>query len=83
MGCITASGWRVGLSPTVVGAKASDDIVASGWRVGLSPIVSGALVCTVEEFHYLEVTPDTVWLTANFGSSAEFMVVSNVNWKIE
>lgn len=83
MGCITASGWRVGLSPTVVGVKASDDLVASAYRVGVSPIVSGALVCTVSELQYLEVTPDTVWLTADYGSEAEFMVVSNVNWKIE
>lgn len=41
------------------------------------------LVCTVGGTPYLEVSPDVVWLLPENAFNADFVVYSNVTWKIE
>lgn len=41
------------------------------------------LVCTVGGTPYIEVSPDVVWLLPDKSFNAEFVVYSNVTWKIE
>lgn len=41
------------------------------------------LVCTVGGTPYLEVSPDVVWLLPENAFNADFVVYSNVTWRIE
>lgn len=42
-----------------------------------------SLVCTTPSQFYLEVVPETIWLTKDNGFSEQVEVKSNVEWTIE
>lgn len=81
MGCIHISATRVGGS---VSAKATIETTSiSATRVGELPNPMAQIVCIFSNDSYIQVSPDTVWLTPSNGFSADFVVVSNVSWIVE
>lgn len=83
MGCITASGYRVGHSLDVVGYKATPSVVASGYS-RYSPIqASGVAVCPLTSAPYISITPQVIWLTEANNFMGRIDVDSNTNWRIE
>ena len=83
MGCISASGYRLGQSLEVSGYKATPSVAASGFSRYAPLQVSGVAVCPLTTAPYIEVTPQVIWLTPENLFSDDFDVVSNVKWKIE
>lgn len=83
MGCITASGYRLGNSIEVEGHKAFPSVVGSGFN-RYSPIQASAYaVCPLTSAAFVEVTPQIMWLTEADGYSGVFEVNSNANWIVE
>ena len=83
MGCITASGYRLGQSIEVSGYKATPSVAASGFSRYAPLQVSGVAVCPLTTAPYIEITPQVIWLTEANGYSGIFEVVSNAKWNIE
>lgn len=84
MGCIVASGRRVGQSLRARAERVGESLKASAKRVGGNLRVTAGLVCSTSSVDaFLKVSPDTVWLTPSNSFSADFMIVSNVSWRVE
>ena len=82
MGCITASGYRLGQSIEVSAYKATPSVAASGFSRYAPLQVSGVAVCHLTTASYLEITPQVIWLTESNGYSDYFDVESNTDWKV-
>lgn len=83
MGCITASGYRLGQSIEASGHKAFPSVVVSGFN-RYSPIQASAYaVCPLTSAAFVEVTPQIMWLTEANGYSGVFETKSNTNWIVE
>lgn len=83
MGCISASGYRIGQSLEVSGYKAHPNLSAAGYSRYQPIRVSGVAVCPLTSAPYIEVTPQVVWLTPENLFSGDFDIISNVKWLIE
>ncbi len=84
MGCIVATGRRIGQSLRAYAERVGESLEVTAMRVGGNLRMTAGLVCSTSDFKaYLEVSPETVWLTPSNGFSADFVVVSNVSWKVE
>lgn len=58
------------------------DVIAN--RTGGNLRITAGLVCdTAAAEYYLQVSPQTVWLTPSNNFSDDFIVVSNVSWRVE
>lgn len=82
MGCISASGYRLGQSLEVSGYKVTPSVAASGFSRYVPLQVSGVAVCPLTTAPYIEVTPQVIWLTEGNGYSDYFDVESNTDWKV-
>lgn len=83
MGCITASGYRLGQSIAASGYKVFPSVVVSGYS-RYNPIQASAYaVCPLTSAAFVEVTPQIMWLTEANGYSGVFEVNSNANWIVE
>ena len=51
-------------------------------RLGERLNVSAHLVCTINKSAFLNVIPDTLWLSPDVLASADFDIISNVEWII-
>ena len=51
-------------------------------RLGERLDVSASLICTLNKSAFLNVIPDTLWLTPDMLASADFDIISNVKWVI-
>lgn len=71
MGCITASGYRLGQS-----------IEVSGFSRYAPLQVSGVAVCPLTTAPYIKITPQVIWLTESNGYSDYFDVESNIDWRV-
>lgn len=83
MGCITASGHRIGQSIEVSGYKATPSVAASGFSMYVPLQVSGVAVCSLTSAPYIEITPQVIWLTEANNFMGRIDVDSNTNWRIE
>lgn len=84
MGCIVATGRRVGQSLRAYAERVGESLEASAMRVGGNLRMTAGLVCSTSSIDaFLMVSPDTVWLTPSNSFSADFVVVSNVSWRVE
>lgn len=84
MGCIVATGRRVGQSLRAYAERVGDSLEVSAMRVGSNLRMTAGLVCSTSSIDaFLKVSPDTVWLTPSNSFSADFVVVSNVSWRVE
>lgn len=83
MGCITASGYRIGQSLEVTGYKATPSVAASGFSRYAPLQVSGVAVCHLTSAPYIEITPQVIWLTEANNFMGRIDVDSNTNWRIE
>lgn len=83
MGCISASGYRLGQSLEVSGYKVAPSVVVSGHSIYSSVRASGVAVCPLSTAPYIEVTPQMIWLTPGNLFSGDFDIISNVKWLIE
>jgi hypothetical protein len=83
MGCITASGYRLGQSLEVSGYKATPSVAASGFSRYAPLQVSGVAVCPLTTAPYIEITPQVIWLTEANNFMGRIDVDSNTNWRIE
>lgn len=82
MGCISASGYRLGQSIEVSGYKATPSVAASGFSRYAPLQVSGVAVCPLTSAPYIEITPQVIWLTESNGYSDYFDVESNTDWRV-
>lgn len=69
-------------SPNVMVDIIDNRPIVSCKPLGKRIIVTCSLVCTVSNDAYLDVNPDYVWLTPDMLASAEFDIISNVDWVI-
>ena len=83
MGCFTASGYRVGQSIEASGHKAYPNLSAAGYSRYQPLQASGVAVCPLTTAPYIEVSPNTIWLTPENLYSGDFDIISNVNWLID
>lgn len=83
MGCITASGYRLGQSIEVSAYKATPSVAASGYSRYAPLQVSGVAVCPLTTAPYIEITPQVIWLTEANNFMGRIDVDSNTNWRIE
>ena len=83
MGCITASGYRLGNSIEVEGYKATPSVAASGFSRYTPLQVSGVAVCPLTSAPYIEITPQVIWLTEANNFMGRIEVDSNTNWRVE
>lgn len=84
MGCIVATGRRVGQSLRAYAERVGESLEASAMRVGSNLRMTAGLVCSTSSIDaFLQVSPETVWLTTSNNFSADFVVVSNVSWRVE
>ena len=51
-------------------------------RLGDRLNVSASLICTVNKSAFLSVVPDVLWLSPDMLASADFDIISNVEWII-
>lgn len=80
---IHANASRIG-KPIQCGAEIlNKKLNVSVSRLGERLNVSAHLVCTINNSAFLNVVPDVVWLTPDMLASADFDIISNVNWVIE
>lgn len=83
MGCITASGYRLGQSIEASAYKATPSVAASGFSRYTPLQVSGVAVCPLTTAPYIEITPQVIWLTEANNFMGRIEVDSNTNWRIE
>lgn len=83
MGCIMASGYRLGQSLEVSGYKATPSVAASGFSRYAPLRVSGVAVCPLTTAPYIEITPQVIWLTEANNFMGRIEVDSNTHWRIE
>lgn len=83
MGCISATGYRIGQSLEVSGYKATPSVAASGFSRYAPLQVSGVAVCPLTTAPYIEITPQVIWLTEANNFMGRIEVDSNTNWRIE
>lgn len=83
MGCITATGYRLGNSIGAAAYKATPSVAASGFSRYAPLQVSGAAVCPLTTAPYIEITPQVIWLTEANNFMGRIEVDSNTNWRIE
>ena len=83
MGCITATGYRLGQSLEVAGYKATASVVASGFSRYKPMQASGVAVCPLTTAPYITITPQVIWLTEANNFMGRIDVDSNTNWRVE
>ena len=83
MGCITASGYRLGNSIEVEGYKATPSVSASGFSRYKPMQASGVAVCPLTTAPYITITPQVIWLTEDNNFMGRIEVDSNTNWRVE
>lgn len=83
MGCISATGYRIGQSLEVSGYKATPSVAASGFSRYAPLQVSGVAVCPLTTAPYIEITPQVIWLTEDNAYSDYFDIESNTDWRIK
>lgn len=80
--CLSVSAYKINKNIEIEAFKANSDIDIFAKKASNSPIVTCSLVCTVSNDAYLDVNPNYVWLTPDMLASAEFDIISNVDWLI-
>lgn len=80
---VSAQATREGEGMSFLTKVINEMMTFDGERIGEPLSFRCGLVCTVGGTPYLEVSPDVVWLLPENAFNADFVVYSNVIWKIE
>ena len=83
MGCLSVSASRIGKPIRCEAEILNERLNISASRLGERLNVSAHFVCTINNSAFLNVVPDVVWLTPDMLASADFDIISNVNWVID
>ena len=81
-GCLSVSAWRIGDNVHFVVDSLNPTLNVSASRLGERLKVSAHHICTVNKASFLNVVPDVVWLSPDELASADFDIISNVEWVI-
>ena len=59
-----------------------NELLVSAKSIGKKPLISCSLICSINKSAFINVVPDTLWLTPDMLASAEFEIKSNTSWFI-
>lgn len=79
---IEVSAYRIGKGIHCEAEILNEMLNVSASRIGKRIQVDAHIICTLNKSAYLNAIPDTLWLTPDILASADFEIISNVNWNI-